>query len=85
MDLAHYAVIRIDNQSEEVFMFKMREMISDDRGTAGLEYALLLSLVGLTLLGGLQMLGIEIQEAFLDINGNFNIVNFLDNDHMSRR
>ena len=59
-------------------MPKIATIVLDDEGTAGLEYALLVSLIGLTLLGGIQVLGGGLHETFSNINETLSIVNLLD-------
>ena len=53
-------------------------ILSNKRGAAVMEYALLVSLVALTILGGLKILGGGVQMAFSDINGTLSVPTLVD-------
>lgn len=59
--------------------------LSDKRGAAVMEYALLVSLVALTILGGLKILGGGVQMAFSDINGTLSVPTLVDEVKGPRR
>lgn len=53
-------------------------IVLNNRGAAVMEYALLVSLVALTILGGLKVLGGGIQLAFSNINGTLSAQTLVD-------
>lgn len=53
-------------------------IVVNNRGAAVMEYALLVSLVALTILGGLKVLGGGIQLAFSNINGTLSVQTLVD-------
>ena len=65
-------------------MSKIPAVISDDKGAAGLEYALLVSLVGMVIISGLQMVRVSMQQVFPETNGTLAIINLLDEKPASR-
>ncbi len=55
----------------------MLEFWGDLKGTAGVEYALFLSLIGMAIMGVLQVLGLELQQVFGFINGKLQTVQLI--------
>lgn len=60
-------------------------ILFNKRGAALMEYALLVSLVALTILGGLKVLGGGVQMAFSDINGTLSVPALVDDVREHRR
>lgn len=58
--------------------------VSNNRGAAVMEYTLLVSLVALTILGGLKMLGGGLQLAFSNLNGTLNVPTLVDDVRANR-
>ncbi|MDR4492938.1 MAG: Flp family type IVb pilin [Nitrospirales bacterium] len=56
----------------------MATIVSNNRGAAMMEYALLVSLVALTILGGFKVLGGGVLMAFSDINRTLNVPTLVD-------
>ena len=59
-------------------MVKVGSLVSENQGTAGLEYALLVSLIGMLILGGLHLLEGGILGRFLNISETLGSVIVLD-------
>lgn len=59
-------------------MVKVGSLVSGNQGTAGLEYALLVSLIGMLILGGLHLLEGGILGGFLNISETLGSVIVLD-------
>jgi Flp pilus assembly pilin Flp len=55
----------------------MVEFWSDQKGTAGVEYALFLSLISMAIIGVLQVLGLDLQQVFTLINGKLQTVQLI--------
>jgi Flp pilus assembly pilin Flp len=55
----------------------MLEFWGDQRGTAGVEYALFLSVISMAIIGVLQGLGLELQQVFALINGKLQSVQLI--------
>jgi Flp pilus assembly pilin Flp len=49
----------------------MYQFFQDERGTAAIEYSLLISLIGLVMAGALFVLGANLVDAFSSVSGAF--------------
>jgi Flp pilus assembly pilin Flp len=49
----------------------MYQFFQDERGTAAIEYSLLISLIGLVIAGALYVLGANLVDAFSSVSGGF--------------
>jgi Flp pilus assembly pilin Flp len=49
----------------------MYQFLQDERGTAAIEYSLLISLIGLVIAGALHILGANLVDAFSSVSGAF--------------
>jgi Flp pilus assembly pilin Flp len=49
----------------------MYQFLQDERGTAAIEYSLLISLIGLVIAGALHVLGANLVDAFSSVSGAF--------------
>jgi len=62
----------------------MWKFFHDEQGTAAIEYSLFISLIGLVIVGVLQVLGGNVLDAFSSVSGAITPVQVID-DHRNGR
>jgi len=60
---------------------RMDEFLEDEQGTAAMEYSLLISLIGLVIVGTVHVLGANVYEMFASINEDFPSVLVTEDSH----
>lgn len=58
--------------------FEMGQFFRDERGTAAIEYSLLITLIGLVLAGGLHVVGLKLLDAFSSVEGGLTSVQVIE-------
>ena len=56
----------------------MYQFFQDERGTAAIEYSLIITLIGLVMAGALHVLGANLVDAFSSVNGAFSPVQVIE-------
>lgn len=56
----------------------MGQFLRDERGTAAIEYSLLITLIGLVLAGGLHLIGVKLVGAFSSVEGGLTPVQVIE-------
>ncbi len=62
----------------------MGQFVRDERGSAAIEYSLLITLIGLVLAGGLHLIGGSLVDAFSSVEGGFTPVQVIESKQNSR-
>ncbi len=62
----------------------MGQFLSDERGTAAIEYSLLITLIGLVLAGGLHLISGSLVDAFSSVEGGLSPVQVIESKQNSR-
>ncbi len=57
----------------------MSQFLRDERGTAAIEYSLLITLIGLVLVGGFHLIGGSLVDAFSSVEGGLMPVQVIEN------
>ncbi len=63
--------------------FEMGQFLRDERGTAAIEYSLLITLIGLVLAGGLHLISGSLVDAFSSVQEGLNPVQVIESEENS--
>jgi len=61
----------------------MFQFLQDERGTAAVEYSLLISLIGLVAVGALHVLGGNLVDAFSSVSAGFPTIQLIEDSRQS--